>query len=252
MFTPSLSLQTSVIKTSSDSDTMLWHKRLGHIPVEKLRTLSLISSKCNILTIDSCIVCTKAKQHRLPFPVSESHSIAPFDLIHVDVWGPYKNLTHDGFKYFITIVDDHSRHTWIHLLSHKSYAFTMLKAFVKFVKTQFNSVVKVIRNDNAMELGSSITCVYFFQDNDIIHHKSTPYTPQQNGIVERKHKHILETAQALYFQSGIGVSCWVECVKVAVHLINRMPSKILHDRSPYEVLHKMKPSLCWGCKVIHS
>lgn len=123
----------------------------------------------------------------------------------MDVWGSYKHITHDGFKYFITIVDDYNRHTWVHLLSHKSYSLSLTKAFFKMVKTQFRTTVKITRTDNARDLGSSIHGTSFFQDNHIIHQKSTSYTPQQNGIVERKHKHILEIARFLYFQSGIGV-----------------------------------------------
>lgn len=162
VFPSSLSCQTSVFSFTFNNQTMLWHNRLGHISVAKLKDLSLVSSKCTDLNLESCVVCSKAKQRKLPFPVSKSMSKASFDLIHVDVWGPYKHMTHDGFKYFITIVDDHSRYTWIHLLSHKYYSFTLLKDFVKMVKTQFNTMVKVIRTDNALELGSSTEGVNFF------------------------------------------------------------------------------------------
>ena len=75
----------------------------------------------------------------------------------------------------------------------------------------------------------------------IIHQTSTSYTPQQNGLVERKHRHILEVSRALYFQSGIGSSYWGECAKTAVHIINRIPSTVLKDISPFEALYKQKP-----------
>ncbi|KAL4592495.1 hypothetical protein LXL04_005493 [Taraxacum kok-saghyz] len=85
----------------------------------------------------------------------------------------------------------------------------------------------------------------------IIHQKSTVNTPQQNGIIERKHKHILETARALYFLSGVGTSYWGECTKTAVYMINRMPSTTLYNKSPYEVLFKAKVDLnilkAFGC-----
>lgn len=156
---------------------MLWNNRLGHVPLAKLKELSLISSKCNEMNINSCLVCAKANQHKLPFPISDTISKNPFDLIHVDIWGPYKHATYDGFKYFITIIDDHSRHTWVHLMSQKHYALHLVKSFVKMVKAQFHTMVKVIRTDNAMELGSSSEGISFFQDNGILHMKSTPYNP---------------------------------------------------------------------------
>lgn len=131
----------------------------------------------------------------------------------------------------------------VHLLTHKSYAFPLIKAFISLIQTQFQVAIKISRTDNAFELGSSTEGVAYFHSKGIIHQKSTPYTPQQNGIVKRKHKHILETARALYFQSGLGIAYWAECVKTVVHLINRIPSKVLHNKSPFEVLHNKPPNL---------
>lgn len=236
---------------NKSSNTLLWHRRLGHVPLNKLRQLSLISSQCNDFTFDSCITCSQAKKTRLSFPKSQSSSHQSFDLIHIDVWGPYKHCTHDGFKYFLTIVDDFTRHTWLHLLANKSSAFSLIKAFVTLIQNQFKKTVKIIRTDDACELGSSNEGVQYFQSKGIIHQKSTPYCPQQNGLVERKHRHILEVAIALFFQSGLGHAYWGECVKTVVHLINRMPTKNLQHKTPFEALHNEVPDLTYlksfGC-----
>lgn len=159
------------------------------------------------------------------------------------MWGPYKHPTYDGFKYFITIVDDYTRHIWVHLLNNKSNALTLIKSFVSLINMQFQTTIKVIRTDNALELGSSKDGIIFFKNHGIIHHKSTPYTPQQNRIVERTHIHILVVARTLYFQSETSVSYWGECVKTAVHLINCMPSKMSHGCTLFELLYKEKPLL---------
>ncbi|XP_071699281.1 uncharacterized protein [Rutidosis leptorrhynchoides] len=77
-----------------------------------------------------------ARMHRLSFPFSTIKSSSIFELIHVDLWGPYSRPTHNGFKYFLTIVDDFSRTTWTHLLATKSAAFSTLIAFVAYIENQ--------------------------------------------------------------------------------------------------------------------
>lgn len=80
-------------------------------------------------TIDHCNVCPCAKQTRIPFPISTSKSFACFDLLHMDLWGPYKTPTYDGCKYFLIIVDDMSRYTWIFLLKLKSDVVLSLNSY---------------------------------------------------------------------------------------------------------------------------
>lgn len=93
--------------------------------------------------------------------------------------------------------------------------------------------------------------IKFFQSLGIVHQKSCPHTPQQNGVVERKHKHLLEVSRALFFQSGLGKCYWGECVLTAAHIINRTPSRVLNHSSPYKVLFKKKVNLndmkSFGC-----
>ena len=137
------------------------------------------------------------------------------------------------------------------MISNKGYAFTIIKQFVAFVSTQFQKKIKVIRTDNAYELESSHEGVQFYASSGIIHHKSTPNTPQQNGIVERKHRHLLEVGRALYFQSGLGSAYWTECIKTATYLINRTPSQGLNNRSPFDLLYNKSADLSnlkvFGC-----
>lgn len=113
-----------VLSTVSSS---LWHKRLGHLSFSKLQSmnssLSLSKQKENI---DShCHVCHLSKQKHLPFVSHQNKSENPFDLLHIDTWGPFSTPTHDGFRYFLTIVDDCSRATWVYLLKHKSDVLTI-------------------------------------------------------------------------------------------------------------------------------
>lgn len=80
-----------------------------------------------------CNICPQARQTRLPFPLSQIKSSSIFDLIHVDTWKIFKTVIYNGYKYFLTIVDDYSRATWTFLLSTKSNAFSVLKSFLCMV-----------------------------------------------------------------------------------------------------------------------
>ena len=163
--------------------SILWHFRLGHSSFNKLSSLQDVlpsfSSKCN----DICTICPLAKQERLPFPSNNNMSTKPFTLIHVDVWGPYFVCTYDGFRFFLTIVNDAIRSTWVYLMKAKSDVKQLLISFYNMILTQFNIGIKAIRSDNAPEFSLS----NFYSDHGIVHQKSCAYTPQQNFVVERKH-----------------------------------------------------------------
>jgi len=116
--------------------------------------------------------------------------------------------------------------TWIHLMSSKSNAFPILQSFIIFVKNQFNVSVRIIRSDTGMEFQDN-TALLFYAEHGIIHQKSCVETPQQNGIVERKHKHLLEVARALMLQANLPQHFWGDSVLTAKYLINRFPTPVL-------------------------
>ncbi|XP_075083572.1 uncharacterized protein LOC142167307 [Nicotiana tabacum] len=229
----------------------LWHYRLGHIPLSNVKNISSVSiSKCSKFSTP-CVICPMARQPKLPFSSSSISTKKVFELIHVDTWGPYNSATYDGFKYFLTIVDDLSRGTWTYLLTNKYNAFTILKSFLAMVERHFNSKVKTIRYDNAFELGSGNIQSEFFQSQGIIHQTTCVSTAQQNGVVERKHKNLLETSRAFLYQSHLPISYWGDCLLTTTYLINRFPSSVLKLKTPYEVLFSSKPNYsnlrCFGC-----
>jgi transposase InsO family protein len=114
------------------------------------------------------------------------------------------------------------------------------------VRTQFSLPVKVIRSDNGGEYLNS-KLLKFFQDNGILHETICPGTPQQNGVAERKNRHILETTRALLIGAHIPQHYWVEAVTYAVYLMNRMPSQVLSFRTPLQTLtqHVQIPSFLY-------
>ena len=169
---------------------------------KRLKFVHDIESNVPCTVTDHCNVCPLAKQKRLSFPLSRSYSISCFDLIHIDIWGPYKMPTVHNEHYFLTIVDDCSCYTWLFLMKNKSETRSLIKSFYHFVETQFSVRIKTIRTDNGLEFNMS----EFYASKGIAHQTTCTYTPEQNGIVERKHQHILSVARSLKIQSGISLS----------------------------------------------
>jgi hypothetical protein len=114
-----------------------------------------------------------AKQTRLPFSSSSITTISLFDLIHVDIWGDYKVLSILSVKYFLTIIDDHTKCTWIYLMKHKSDTRDLLVNFINMAENQFDSKVKMIHSDNGLEFKLES----FYAHKSIIHQTSCINTP---------------------------------------------------------------------------
>ncbi|CAN1751808.1 Retrovirus-related Pol polyprotein from transposon RE1, partial [Linum perenne] len=142
-------------------------------------------------------------------------------------------------------------------MKHKSEARNHLESFCQMVKTQFNRSVKIIRSDQGKEFMMS----KFFNEHGILHQMSCVETPQQNARVERKHQHILNVARALQFQASLPLSFWSDCILHSVYLINRMPTPVLKNLSPYEKLYnapapldtlKVFGCLCYASTLAHN
>jgi len=168
--------------------------------------------------------------------LSSSRANKAFKLLHVDIWGPYRVSTYDGYKLFLSIVDDYTRATWIFLMINKSSAFHLLESFIAFVDTQFYAQVKIIMPDNGPEFGDQ-HALAFYSSKGIMHQTSCVDTSQQNEVVERKHKQLLEVARALMFQSKVPTKFWGDCVLTATYLINKLPNSVFGFKTPYELLY---------------
>ncbi|XP_021716606.1 uncharacterized protein LOC110684457 [Chenopodium quinoa] len=184
--------------TGPDISTFeLWHRRLGH-PSEKIVKL---------------IPAIRAKQTRAIFPDSDSRASRILEMIHCDLWGPYKKASTCGAHYFLTIVDDFSRGVWVYLLNDKTEVYSSFCSFFAMVKNQFDVTVKCVRSDNGTEFKHMLP---YFDEHDILFQTSCVGNPQQNGRVERKHQHILNVGRALMFQGNLPIDLWAKGDKFAL------------------------------------
>ncbi|KAI3781572.1 hypothetical protein L2E82_11589 [Cichorium intybus] len=228
---------------------LTWHQRLGHPSDQVLKVLRNKLSLGNEV-LSPCEVCHKAKQTREPFPLSNHKSSSLGELVHIDVWGPYRVSTRDGFRFFLTVVDDYTRAVWVYLLKTKEEVFENIVMFFNMLKLQFSKSVKVFRSDNGTEFVNS-KMKSFFEKEGILHQTTCVYTPQQNGVVERKHRHLMNVARSLLFQSALPLNLWGETILTATFLINRTPTSVLNGKSPYEMIYGVEPNFnflrVFGC-----
>ncbi|KAK2968669.1 hypothetical protein RJ640_004028 [Escallonia rubra] len=213
------------------------HCRLGH---PSLPVLKLCPQFHDISSVD-CESCHFAKHHRSSLSPRVNKRVEfAFELVHSDVWGPCPILAKSGFRYFVTFVDDFSRMTWIYFMKNRSEVFAHFSAFCAEIKTQFNVHVHILRSDNAKEYMSGSFQNYMNQYG-ILHQSSCTDTPAQNGVAERKNRHLLLTARALLFQMKVPKPFWADAISTACFMIIRMPSTVLNGDVPYSVLFPTKP-----------
>eukprot|EP00268_Persea_americana_P059265 TRINITY_DN7252_c0_g2_i3.p1 TRINITY_DN7252_c0_g2~~TRINITY_DN7252_c0_g2_i3.p1 ORF type:complete len:904 (-),score=94.40 TRINITY_DN7252_c0_g2_i3:300-3011(-) len=188
----------------------------------------------------NCDSCKMGKGKALPFPLHDSLAMKCFDIVHSDVWGIAPVISHSHYKYFVTFIDDYSRFTWIYFLHAKSDVFSVFKVFLSYVENQFSTTIKILRSDSGGEYVSK-EFQTFLQSKGIISQRSCPYTPQQNGVSERKNRHLLDIARSLLLASSVPTRFWPEALSTAVHVINRLPSSRLDNQTPFFRLFQKNP-----------
>ncbi|KAJ3705170.1 hypothetical protein LUZ61_008875 [Rhynchospora tenuis] len=214
----------------------IWHSRLGH--PSKSTTMSVLHSynlPCNSNKLDVCHDCAIAKSHQLPFSSSSHSSTSPLEIVHSDVWGPCPIVSKNGYKYYLIFVDEFTRFTWIFFLRQKSDVIQVFSNFKAQVENLLNTSIKILRTDNGTEFKPIAN-----KFPQITHQTTCPYTPQQNGLAERKHRHIVELSLAIMSKASIPTDLWDEVFSSAVFLINRLPSTATSE-VPFIALFKKPP-----------
>ncbi|KAK1649981.1 hypothetical protein QYE76_067786 [Lolium multiflorum] len=201
-----------------------------------------------------CSACVAGKQLKKKHPIKSIVSTSrPLELLHLDLFGPSHYDTLGGSKYGLVIVDDYSRYSWVFLLKTKDETHREFITFAKKAQRMYESEIKAIRTDNGTEF-KNYTMQEFVDDEGIKHEFSAPYTPQQNGVVERKNRTIIEMARTMLSEFNSPHNFWGEAISTAVHYSNRLFLRPLHNKTPYELLTGNKPNVTYirvfGCKCL--
>jgi transposase InsO family protein len=171
----------------------------------------------------------------------------PLELLHMDLFGPVAYLSIGESKYGLVIVDDFSRFTWVFFLQDKSKTQGTLKRFLRRAQNEFELKVKKIRSDNGSEF-KNLQVEEFLEEEGIKHEFSAPYTPQQNGVVERKNRTLIgDMARTMLGEYKTPERFWSEAVNTACHAINQLYLHRLLKKTSYELLTGNKPNVSYFC-----
>ncbi|KAH0809106.1 hypothetical protein GEV33_013683 [Tenebrio molitor] len=181
-----------------------WHERFGHLNEKDLKNI-ICKQKVDGIDIKAdealpvCETCVKGKQTRKPFT-----------------------------RYFVTFIDDKSRCCEVYFMKKKSEVIEKFKEYKSLVEKKTEQKIKTVRSDNGTEYTSHYLKDFLKQES-IRHELTVEYTPQQNGVAERKNRSLEETARCLRIQSGFPASFWAEAILTANHIRNRCPSRSLGE-----------------------
>lgn len=235
--------------------THLWHTRLGHVNLQSLVLMyknQMVYGLPNVThSTEVCTGCLMSKQMKKSFPSKASFIASKvLQLVHADLCGPIEPATSAGNKYFFLLVDDYSRVMWVYMLKNKSEAFCAFKKFRAQVEDGLDKKIKVLRTDRGGEFMSKDFAAYC-EETGIERHFTAPYTPQQNGVVERRNRTVVEMTRSYLKEMKMPSEMWGEAVRHSIYVLNRLPTRALSRQTPYEAWTGIKPNVShirvFGC-----
>jgi hypothetical protein len=196
--------------------------------------------------------CALGKNIKKPFSSNNNRSKEILYLIHSNVCGSMLVKSLGGSLYYVILIDDYSRNTWLYILNTKDEAFNKFQEFKAEIENLTNKKINTLRTDNGGEYTSK-EFVAFFKSERIMRDLIVPHNPQQNGVEERKNGSIEETVKALLNDPILSVYLWGEATMTTIYVHNRSPHCILNDMTLEESFTRKKPNVehlrIFGCHV---
>jgi transposase InsO family protein len=227
----------------------LWHRRLAHVGMKNLHKL-LKGEHIGLTNVHFekdriCSACQAGKQVGAHHPHKNVMTIdRPLELLHMDLFGLIAYRSIDESKYCLVIVNDYSCFTWVFILQGKSQTQETLKKFLRQAQNEFGLRIKKIRSDNGTEFKNS-QIEGFLEEDGIKQEFSSPYTPQQNDVMERKNKFLLDMARTMLDEYKTPDRFWAEVINIACYSINRLYLHQILKKTSYELLTGKKPNVSY-------
>nr|AAP53706.1 retrotransposon protein, putative, unclassified [Oryza sativa Japonica Group] len=256
-FENSVSLVITCLVAKFDKDVMFWHRRLGHVGFDHLTRLSGLDLVRGLskLKKDLDLICTPCRHAKM---VSTSHAPivsvmtdAPGQLLHMDTVGPARVQSVGGKWYVLVIVDDFSRYSWVFFMTTKDEAFQHFRGLFLRLELEFPGSLKRIRSDNGGEFKNA-SFEQFCNERGLEHEFSSPRVPQQNSVVERKNRVLVEMARTMLDEYKTTRKFWAEAINTACYISNRVFLRSKLGKTSYELRFGHQPKVShlrvFGCK----
>ena len=232
-----------IVTRSSKASSKVWHQCMGHPQTKSIKLLQdknffEVSSWMKSTTVR--VSCRLGKSYKLSFGLINKISNNPLHKIHCDLQGPTPNNSTQGYKYYVVFIGDHTHYTWLYPLRRKSYFFECFLKFQILVENQLERWTKIFQSDGGGDF-QSIKFQNHLRKCGILQPISCLGTLEQNGVVERKHRHIVEMGLTMLFNDKLPLILWINAFLTTVYLINRLPSTVLKMESPFFMLFKQYP-----------
>ncbi|KAE8704364.1 PLAC8 family protein [Hibiscus syriacus] len=213
--------------TRKNETSDLWHMRLDHVSYSKLSVMvkkSMLKGlpQLDVRTNTVCAGCQYGKAYQLPYDESKFKAKEPLELVHSDVFGPVKQQSISGMRYMVTFIDDFSRYVWVFFMKEKSDTFSKFKEFRDSAEGEVEKKICCLRTDNGGEYRSNEFSQYL-RECRIRHQYTCANTPQQNGVAERKNRHLAEICRSMLHAKIVPGRFWAKAMRTASFVINRLP-----------------------------
>ncbi|GJU67665.1 retrovirus-related pol polyprotein from transposon TNT 1-94, partial [Tanacetum coccineum] len=191
-----------LLSKASKTKSWLWHRRLSHLNFGSINHLAkngLVMGKArnNHINLNLCSACAMGKRKKQSHkPKSEDTNQEKLYLLHMDLCGPMRVASVNGKKYILIIVDNYFRFTWVKFIASKDEAPDFIIKFLKMIQVRLNATVRNIRTDNKTEFVNQ-TLHSYYESVSISHETSLARSPQQNGVVERRNRTLVEAARTM-------------------------------------------------------
>nr|GEU62381.1 ribonuclease H-like domain-containing protein [Tanacetum cinerariifolium] len=239
---------TCLVAQASVDESMLWHRRLGHLNFKTMNKLirnNLVKGLPSkyFKNDHTCVDCLKGKQHKASCKTKLVNSMSkPLHTLYIDLFGPTSVSSLNHKWYCLVVTGDFSRFTWTFFLRTKDETSGILRNFITKIENLKDLKVKIIRCDNGGEFKNK-------EMNELCTKKgikrefSNARTPRQNGVTERRNKTLIKAARTMLADAKLPVTFWAEAVNTAFYVQNRVLVNKSQNKTPYELFNSRTPAI---------